>query len=200
MTRLERVLRDITIALCERGRNFAVVGGLAVSARTEPRFTRDVDVAVAVTDDVDAENLVHSLLSQGYVVVAAIEQEAVHRLATVRLAPPFGSAGGVVADLLVASSGVEPEVADAADILEILPSLVVPVATVGHLLALKTLSHGPHRPKDLMDIHALATVASPSDFETARTALKIIEARGFHRGKRLLDEFARLLPDGPGAG
>ncbi len=29
----------------------ALVGGVAVSVRTEPRFTRDVDLAVAVPDD-----------------------------------------------------------------------------------------------------------------------------------------------------
>jgi hypothetical protein len=32
-----------------------VVGGLAVSARTEPRFTRDVDLVIAVSDDQSAE-------------------------------------------------------------------------------------------------------------------------------------------------
>lgn len=35
----------------------ALVGGLAVSVRTEPRFTRDVDLAVGVVDDAEAETL-----------------------------------------------------------------------------------------------------------------------------------------------
>jgi len=57
-----------------------------VSARAEPRFTRDVDVAVAITDDREAEALVHALTSDGYRLRAAVEQDAVERLATVRLA------------------------------------------------------------------------------------------------------------------
>ena len=42
-------------------------------------------MAVVVTDDADAERLVHALSSAGYRVTTAIEQEAVGRLATVRL-------------------------------------------------------------------------------------------------------------------
>lgn len=38
---IERASRDL--ATLERG--WALVGGLAVSVRTEPRFTRDVDLA-----------------------------------------------------------------------------------------------------------------------------------------------------------
>jgi len=43
---LLQVASDLTIL----GRRFALVGGLAVSARAEIRFTRDVDLAVAVVD------------------------------------------------------------------------------------------------------------------------------------------------------
>ena len=39
------------------GRDYALVGGLAVSIRAEVRFTRDVDVAVAVDSDAEAESL-----------------------------------------------------------------------------------------------------------------------------------------------
>jgi hypothetical protein len=34
---------------------FALVGGLAVSVHVEPRFTRDIDLAVAVAGDAKAE-------------------------------------------------------------------------------------------------------------------------------------------------
>lgn len=44
-TRLESVLGDIVRHLQRLGRPFALVGGLAVSLRAEPRFTRDVDLA-----------------------------------------------------------------------------------------------------------------------------------------------------------
>jgi hypothetical protein len=46
-------------SLRPRGKRFALVGGLAVSVRAEVRFTRDVDLAVAVSSDAEAESLVH---------------------------------------------------------------------------------------------------------------------------------------------
>ena len=54
MSRLETALRDVAAHLERRRRRWAVVGGLAVSARAEPRFTRDVDLALMVADDADA--------------------------------------------------------------------------------------------------------------------------------------------------
>ena len=65
-----------------------------MSARTEPRFTRDVDVAVLVESDSAAEQLVRSLTAAGYGLSALVEQDAVGRLATVRLISP--SVDGVV--------------------------------------------------------------------------------------------------------
>jgi hypothetical protein len=90
------------------GRHFALVGGFAVSARTEPRLTRDADLAVRVTDDRDAEALVRALQGRGWRVVAAVEQDAAGRLATVRLAVAGEDVHGAVVDLLFASSGIEP--------------------------------------------------------------------------------------------
>ena len=45
---------------------WAVVGGLAASARGEARFTRDVDVAIAVTGDDEAERCLVALRSAGW--------------------------------------------------------------------------------------------------------------------------------------
>lgn len=45
MNPLAQVLTAAMAAL--KGADFALVGGIAVSARTEPRFTRDLDLAVA---------------------------------------------------------------------------------------------------------------------------------------------------------
>ena len=44
-----------------------IVGGLAVSARCDPRFTRDVDIAVVVDTDEHAEALIHALVRRGRV-------------------------------------------------------------------------------------------------------------------------------------
>ena len=56
-----------------------------MSARTEPRLTRDADIAVAVASDAEAEALIRRLRVGGYGIEAVVEQEAVGRLATARL-------------------------------------------------------------------------------------------------------------------
>ena len=51
---VEQQLRQAATDLIKVGVRFAVVGGLAVSARAEPRLTRDADFAVAVASDEEA--------------------------------------------------------------------------------------------------------------------------------------------------
>jgi hypothetical protein len=178
------------------GTRFALVGGLAVSVRTEPRFTRDVDVAVAVPSDREAEALIRRLMDHGWKVLAQAEHEPTGRLATVRLSPPPSEqvAEGVVVDLLFASSGLEQELVAGAQTLEVFEGLAVPVATLAHLLALKILAHDERtRPQDRIDARALLTAAAPGDLEEARAALERIEERGFHRGKDLVTELDELI-------
>jgi hypothetical protein len=74
---------------------------------------------------------------------------------------------GVVVDLLFASSGIENEVIASATRLLVLPRLSAPVATTGHLIALKTLAG---RSQDLTDLGALIPAASAEDLDVARRA------------------------------
>jgi Domain of unknown function (DUF1814). len=191
---IEEALRQIAEDLQKLGRPWALIGGLAVGARAEPRTTRDVDLAVAVADDKDAESLIFRLQTLGYEVLMVLEQEAAGRLATVRLRPPSAGEGGVIVDLLFASSGIEPEIAKAAEALDILSGLRVPVARIGHLVALKILARDDRqRPQDFDDIRALLLEAEPQDLEDARIALRLIEARGYQRGRVLLEELDRMV-------
>ena len=149
---------------------------------------------VVVSDDRDAETLVRDLQARGYRVQAILEQEAAARLATARLAMPSDADDGVVLDVLLASSGIEREIASAATALQIVGGLSVPVATIGHLIALKLLSRDDRtRPQDHADLLQLIGAARPNDVEEARDAIALIEARGFHRGRRLADDLAHLL-------
>ena len=193
MTSLEATLRRIGADLTEADLSFALIGGLAVSARTEPRFTRDADLAVALDSDARAQALVHRLHLLGYGIGAIVEQEAVGRLATVRLtASPVPHAP--VVDLLFASSGIEAEIVAAAEPIEVLPHLTVPVARTGHLIALKVLSRDDAtRPQDLADLRALLGTASAADLALARDALERIAARGYDRGHDLLGALNGLL-------
>jgi hypothetical protein len=55
MQSVDAVLRQAAADLDAIGARWAVIGGLAVAFRAEPRFTKDVDIAVAVADDEEAE-------------------------------------------------------------------------------------------------------------------------------------------------
>ncbi len=165
-----------------------LVGGLAVSARCDPRFTRDVDIAVVVNTDERAEALVHALASQGLRVVSLVEQESVGRMAMVRLTTD----DGLSVDLLIASSGIEPEVVANAETLEVVKGLLLPVARIGHLIALKLLSVAPGRETDAADLRNLAAVATESEWNLASDAVAQIQERGFARGRRLDAELATL--------
>lgn len=192
MTAIAAALERISAALDEASVRFALVGGLAVSVWSEPRFTRDVDLAVAVPDDAVAETLVRGLATQGWQVDAVIEQEAVERLATVRLGAPSDLDTAAVVDLLFASSGIEPELTREADHLEVLPGVLVPVARVGALIVLKLLARAPERPQDEADLVALLAIADDSDLATARRLAQLVENRGFHRGRDVVAELQQL--------
>jgi hypothetical protein len=197
VTSLEAALRQIHTDLSEARVAFALVGGLAVSARTEPRFTRDADLAVAVTSDAEAEAVIHNLQTRDYGIEAIVEQDAVGRLATVRLTRSRTQMAPVV-DLLFASSGIEPEVVAEAEPIELLPKLTIGVARTGDLIALKVRSRDDvTRPQDLMDLRALLRVASSDELSRARRSLALITARGYHRGRDLMSEVDTLFPAAP---
>lgn len=194
--RLADALRRLQTDLRLLDVHWALVGGLAVSARAEPRTTRDIDVAIAVANDHEAEGLIRRLRDRGYLDEVVMEHRDTERLSTVR----FTHRGGAVDlffDLLFASSGIEPEVVAGADRLEILPRLVVPVASVGDLLALKVLALRPdrpqERPQDFADIRELLRVASDLDLDRARRALELVAERGYARGKDLQAEIEERL-------
>ena len=192
MNPLWPTLRRIVADLAAADARFAVVGGLAAGSRTEPRFTRDVDLAVAVEDDSDAETLVRELLAPGYRAVSVLEQEATGRLSTVRLLPPDGVSAGAGVDLLFASCGIEPEIVAAAEHIQLAPGLTLPVAQTGHLIAMKLLSDSPQRPQDRVDLVRLLQHADESDLASAESAVALIERRGFARGRDLTALLAEL--------
>lgn len=189
--RLSEVLREVADVLSAQGIGFAVVGGLAVSVRTEPRFTRDVDLAVAVTGDQEAEATVAALAPR-YEPVAILEQETLDRMATVRLARGGEPTAGVVVDLLFASSGIEHEVVDTAEPLEVFQGVSVPVARTEHLLALKLLARADTRPLDAADLQALLAVAGREELAHAEQLLALIMHRGTNRSRDLPEEWRAL--------
>lgn len=179
------------------GHGAALVGGLAVSIRARERFTRDIDLAVAVASDAESEALAFAMQRSGYALRIVVEQEERKAIATLRFSPPGFPAAEPEVDLLCASCGIEPEIVAAASPVELEPGIVVPVAGIPHLIAMKVLSVREARDQDAGDLRALLAVASESEIREAKDALRLIEARGFDRGKQLIEEFRSYAPPEP---
>ena len=190
-TDVERALAAATRDLAASRRPFALVGGLAVSTRAEVRFTRDLDFAVVVSEDREAEELVLALRSAGYSPVATVEQEARSRLATVRLMSPHG----VKVDLLFASSGIEREAAERATPVKLPAAGDIPVARAEELLAMKVLSMTPQRLQDRLDGRSLLACNPGIDLDCVRENLRLVRERGFDRGEDLEAKLEELLRD-----
>ncbi len=191
-TRLDAALHGAVTDLTDFDARCALVGGLAVSLRAQVRFTRDVDLAVRVANDAEVEVLVGALRGRGYGVKALVEHDDAHRIAIVRLTAP----AGVVLDLLVASSGIESEVVERADLVSWSETTSVHVARKEELLALKVLSASERRMQDTLDAHAL--IHAGADVEAVRANLAAISRRGYDRGQDLMAKFAALVESARG--
>jgi predicted nucleotidyltransferase len=187
----EAVLSDVARHLRDRRVAFALVGGLAVSIRGEVRFTRDVDLAVAVPTDAEMESLLRDLAAVGYRPIAIVEHEARRRLATARLESP----SGVVVDLLAASCGIESEVVARATPVVMEGAGEIPVARAEELVAMKVLSMTERRLQDRLDAINLL-LANPSlRLEDVRDLLALIAKRGFDRTQDLVRKLDALIAE-----
>lgn len=195
-SQLAQALSQVSAHLTALSYEWALVGGLAISTRCEPRFTHDLDIAITVDSDEQAELLTFKLIRSGAQMKFLLDQDEQGRLSMARLL--MGSSSLTPVDLLFASSGIEAEVIQSATLLEVFPQVHVPVASIAHLAALKLLSASHKRLKDLADLNALHKVATEEDLKVTQEACALITARGFHRGLNLSARFDRwrngLLP------
>lgn len=183
---LKKALQD----LASVGAECALVGGLAVGVRSEPRFTRDVDLAVSVFSDEQAEQIVRALFAKGYSLEFLLEHKRVKRIGTARLITPYHDE--VFLDLLFAACGVETEIVEGAELVTVVRGVRAKVARRGHLIAMKLLSVKSDRPQDKIDLHELSKVATRRDWDDASQALVLIKKRGFARGRNLSAKLSAL--------
>lgn len=173
-TRSEQALLRAIEDLGKTKLKWALVGGFAVSARSTPRFTEDVDFAVAAAGDDEAEAATWVMNGLGYPVAETIEERATGLLATVRLKSP--AEPNVRIDLLFRVTGIDDEIVRAATFLTLLPGVRVRVARTGHLLAMKVLSMDDvRRPQDRSDLYRLLSSAKPADLALAKRSLRKIQ-------------------------
>ena len=194
-------LSTVADDLDDIGRSWALVGALALGVHARPRATLDADIALFVRDDTDANHFAKALQDRGYVVLEAGVHLSLGHFTSVRVVSPVRAGGRLVVDFMFDATGIEAEIVASAERLAVTRDLKVPVATRGHLIAMKVLSQGEDRPQDSVDLQQLLQRATAEDLDEARTALRLIREREHDGGKDLLGALesavAHLGPDGP---
>jgi hypothetical protein len=106
----------------------------------------------------------------------------------------FDPAETPIVDLLFATCGIEQEIIDEAESLEVDEGFRVLVARTGHLLAQKLLSQHPtKRPQDIIDAVQLARQAGKDEQDRAWRSVRLITERGYARDKDLQADLQALL-------
>ena len=184
--KIQRTLHEISAFLGDRSIPFAVVGGIAVTVRGEPRFTADVDVVVDV-DVHTAVEIIDALRESGFDPLVEDPEELVR---TSFLLPLLCRESGVPIDLALGLSGFERQLVERAPI-ETLRELEIPVATAEDLVIMKLLAG---RPRDLDDARRI--VARQADHMDWHYVQKVARQLGEAVGQEF-DRSLRDLRDGP---
>ncbi len=145
---LTKTLADLTTWLRSEQVSFAVIGGLAVGVRGEPRFTADVDVVVGLNLD-DALLLVDRLSGSPF---QPLFPEVAEVVRTSFLLPLRHLATSVRVDVAIGLSGFERQLLARADEIT-LSGFTAPIATSEDLILMKLLAS---RPRDIEDAEKLS--------------------------------------------
>lgn len=175
---IEEALFDVAKRLGRHGVRCALVGGLAVSIRAEVRFTRDVDLAIAVGSDAEVESLTRALIAEGFALVAVVMQDERARIAIARIRSP----SGVIIDLLAASSSICSRRRQASR----RRSWPVP------RWSKDSKAMRAARLQDEIDARSLLS-SQTIDLVLVKRTLELIETRGYARGQDLQTKLATLL-------
>jgi len=193
MTFLFSELRRVTNDLHQSGVGWCLVGGLGTSVYVEPRTTKDIDVVISVSGDEQAERLKDLLLSRGYTNPQVLMHTNPTRRMGWRVFIPPSREASIPLDILATACGVEKDVVACATTIEILPGLSLPVASLGHLIAMKVLSQNRFdRLQDRVDIMALLRSATEQDRSNAEVALRAISKLELAGGRDLVAELCDL--------
>jgi hypothetical protein len=140
---IRRTIADIAVLLEREAVPFALIGGIAVALRGEPRFTVDVDLVIGV--DVDrALALLDSALGSPFLPLFGGVEEIVR---SAFILPLRHRDTGVKVDLALGLTGFELELLRRAQTMDV-GGVSFPVATAEDLLLLKIIAE---RPRDIDD-------------------------------------------------
>jgi len=135
---------------------YMLIGGLAVSARSKPRSTEDIDFLIAIDENFIEKSLPSLIDKMGYKIkiMKGSFDDPVRGLAVI-----FNKDDQKVADMIPANFIWQDEMVKNAEYVELSKDLKIPIATTEDLIILKLKAGGP---KDLMDIEELLNVANIS--------------------------------------
>ena len=151
---LRLTLRDIAAFLRSEKLPFAVIGGIAVGLRGEPRFTADVDLVIGA--DVDrALSFLRAVEGSSFVPLFADVSEVV---ASAFIIPLRHRKTGIKVDLAIGLTGFERQLLERAENLP-LGGVQLPVATAEDLLLMKVLAD---RPRDAEDARRIVDRQGPN--------------------------------------
>ncbi|HMO17079.1 MAG TPA: hypothetical protein PKA63_00465 [Oligoflexia bacterium] len=172
---------------------FAFVGALAIGARGRTRQTIDIDIAVSLSSNDQTQELIDRLIIKGYGVNNLYKDG--NRVVLARLFSSNEESSLVEIDILFNLCGIESEVVDSAEILEVWPMLHAPIASMPALLAMKARCQElPERIQDKADlVNLLIPFSTEKEIQEARRLIKLIEERGFNEGRDLLTKFDDLV-------
>jgi hypothetical protein len=193
MSSLSLAVKALIKDLSELRIRYAFVGALALGARGRTRQTIDADVAVSLSNNELAQNLIDQLVLKGYGINNIYKDKD-----TIVLARLFSATEGsqlVELDFLFELCGIENEVVETAEVIEIWPNLFAPIASTPALLAMKARCQElPERIQDKADlVNQLIPFSTEKDIADARELIKLIEERGFNEGRNLLVDFDDLV-------
>ena len=175
MNSLALVLAYTAETLRKENLPFALIGGLAVSVRSEPRFTRDIDLAIVVAPE-EIDKLGRHLQGAGFVIVSVLSEATTDLVTGLRL-----ERDGVRVDLLMHFIGLESEACATAELLEVFSGTTVPVARLPLLVVFKLVAaQRRKRRQDLADIELLLFYATSDDRQEIDRLIQ--RAEGTHTG------------------
>lgn len=174
MDTLKSALTDLTKMLHESNIKYAVIGGLAVSARGYIRVTEDIDVVVACDWD-DATELLLRVRDNDRAAAtfdeAASDIESI--LAQGLLIPLIHHESCVPVDIAVGLSGFEQQAVRRAQIVDI-AGLQLPVVVAEDLIVFKLVGG---RPRDLTDIEGILRISGTElDWDSCSKIARQIDA------------------------
>lgn len=163
----------------------AVIGGVAVSVRSIPRFTRDID-AVCWQGDFGYREILEVLVAEGF---WARPDDPVAFAKKHRVFPLVHLSSGIPVDISLGASPFERDLIERAQPVEF-EGVSIPVATVEDLVVLKLVAG---RPIDVADVDSLIKINLGLD---RKYITKIVREFAKHlEAPEIVDTMRQVLSD-----